>query len=250
MLVNEKANLVLDYLKLHKKATIEELSKAIFASESTVRRSLVDLQNSGLIARYHGGAILLEDTRETSLFVRTERNIIDKTQCANIALNCLPNFSTVFIDNSSTCLTLAKKMDFTNKTVITNGLQIALQLSAKQNIQLIVPGGMVHLNTNAITGSLAIKFLEMLNIDLMLSSCAAISHNGAYELSLETAQLKNTVMNRSKHKVLIATQNKFQNEAPYLVSTLDKYDCIITNACDGDLRIIDPDYNLKNIVNK
>ena len=146
MFVNEKANLVLDYLKLHKKASIEELSKAIYASESTVRRNLTELQNSGLIARYHGGAILLEDTGEVSLFGRTEREINDKTQCANIALRNLPAFNTVFIDNSSTCLALAKRMDFTNKTVITNGLQIALQLSAKQNIQLIVPGGIVNLN--------------------------------------------------------------------------------------------------------
>lgn len=232
MFVNEKANLVLDYLKLHKKASIEELSKAIYASESTVRRSLTELQNSGLIARYHGGAILFEDTGEVSLFVRTEREITDKTQCANIALRNLPAFNTVFIDNSSTCLALAKRMDFTNKTVITNGLQIALQLSAKQHIQLIVPGGIVHLSTSAITGSLAIKFIEKFNIDLMLCSCASISSDGAYELSLETAQLKNIAMSRSKTSVLIATQNKFQSEAPYLANTPDKYDFIITNAPD------------------
>lgn len=248
MFINEKATLILDYLKLHKKASIEELGKAIFASESTVRRSLTDLQNSGLVARYHGGAILLEDTGEVSLSVRTERDIADKKQCANIALNNLPPFNTVFIDNSSTCLTLAKRMDFTNKTVITNGLQIALQLSTKQDIQLIVPGGMVHLNTSAITGSLAIKFLEKFNIDLMLSSCAALSKNGAYELTLETAQLKSVAAAQSKCNILIATQKKLQNDAPYLANPLNKYDCIVTNADDEPLEQLRTAHN--NVINK
>lgn len=236
MLINKRTDSILSYLKQHKKATIDELSKALYASESTVRRDLTDLQKSGLIARYHGGAMILEDSGEISLFVRSEQNAQDKEQCAAIALNYLPKFNTVFIDNSSTCLALAKRLDFTNKTVITNGLQIALQLSSKRDIQLIVTGGAVNLNTSAITGSAAVRFLEMFNVDLMLSSCASLNGDKVCELSLETAQLKRTAMQQSRMHFLIVTKNKFSGGAPYLTETADKFDCIITNADDQTVK--------------
>ena len=232
MFVNKRTDSIMEYLKTNKKATIEELGKALYASESTIRRDLAEMQKSGLIARYHGGAMLLEDFGEISLFVRSERDMRDKELCAAIAVNRLPKFNTVFIDNSSTCLALAKKIDFTNKTVITNGLQIALQLLNKRDIQLIVPCGSVNTSTSAITGSAAEKSLETLNIDLMLASCASVNAESVCELSFETARFKSAAMSRCKRRILIAAKNKFSNDAPYITADPKNYDFIITNADD------------------
>ncbi len=236
MFVNERANSIIEYLRIHKKATIGELAEHLYASESTIRRDLAEMQSVGLIARYHGGAILLDGNGEVSIFARAERDATAKDACAKLAiekLNGLIQYNTIFIDNSSTCLALAKKLDFSKKTVITNGLQIALALSQKPNIQLILLGGIVNPSTSAITGSLAIRTIEDLNIDLMLSSCAGIKEDGTYELSLETAQLKQVALVNSKHKSLLVTDNKFDVNASYRVSVLTEYDEIITNANDS-----------------
>lgn len=239
MFVNERASQIIEYLKVHKKATIGELSKALFASESTVRRDLTEMQEAGLVARYHGGAILLEGVGEVSIFARAEKDAESKNRCADIAIKHLSPFAafnTVFIDNSSTCLALAKKLDFSNKTVITNGLQVALALSQKPDIQLIIPGGTVNANTSAIMGSLTIRTLDMFNIDLMLSSCAGIDGVCANELSLETAQLKQVALSKSRYKLLVATENKFTVNAAHRVLPLDAYDCIVTDADDKRLQ--------------
>ncbi len=252
MFVNERANQIIEYLKIHKKATIGELATTLFASESTIRRDLAEMQESGLVARYHGGAILLDGVGEVSLFVRAEKDADEKAACANIAISRFSdmymNAKTVFIDNSSTCLVLAKKLDFTNKTVITNGLQIALQLSQKPDIQLIMPGGTVHLSTSAVTGSLAIRTLSDFSIDLMLSSCAGLNAMGAHELSLETAQLKQVAAAQSKHRVLLATSNKLRSDAAYRVNSLDAYDYIFTTADDELIKTLGT--NTENIINK
>ena len=107
MFINKRTDSILEYLKRNKKATVEDLSTALYASESTIRRDLAELQTNGLIARYHGGAMLLEDAGEISLFARSEQDMRDKEICAAIAVNRLPKFNTVFIDNSSTCRALA-----------------------------------------------------------------------------------------------------------------------------------------------
>lgn len=90
MFVNERAYQIMDHLKIHKKATIAELSKALFASESTIRRDLAEMQEQGLIARYHGGAILLEGIGETSIFFRAEKDQEAKDACAAIAQKHIP----------------------------------------------------------------------------------------------------------------------------------------------------------------
>ena len=230
MFINKRVDSILEYLKFHRQATIEELSKELYASHSTIRRDLVEMEENGLVKRYHGGAILLKDRNEIPLSVRTEQGMNEKECCAEIAVQHIPDFNTVFIDNSSTCLALTNRLTLSGKTVITNSLQIALLLSRRQDLKIIVTGGSVQLNTGAISGSLAVKQIEMFQIDLMLSSCAAINGNGAFELSLETAQLKQTAMACSKKRFLIADRTKFGADAPFRSADIERFDSVITNA--------------------
>lgn len=76
----------------------------------------------------------------------------------------------------------------------------------------------------------------------MLSSCAALDENGAYELSLETALIKQTAVKRAKHRVLIATRAKLFTDAPYRVRALDAYDRIVTTADREQLKTLPSKY--------
>ena len=232
MYIRERFKRISEYLKEHKKASVEELSAFLYVSPATVRRDLVEMQALGMVARTHGGALYIEESDETSIFVRLGKNSREKEVTGYIALQHMPPFQSVFIDNSSTCLSLAKKMDFTHKTVITNGLQLALTISQKEDVQLIMPGGEVHFNTNAVSGSLTCNLLHSFRIDLMLCSCAAIDENGTYEHSLETILLKQTAIAQSKTRVLLVDRNKFSTTAAYCTGTLSAYDAIVTDAED------------------
>ena len=57
MHTNERFDLILDYLKMHKRATVADLSKLVYVSEATVRRDLNEMQRMGLLRRTHGGAM-------------------------------------------------------------------------------------------------------------------------------------------------------------------------------------------------
>ncbi len=236
MFVNERFKLISEYLKEHKKASVEELAEFLYVSTATVRRDLLEMQKMGMVARTHGGALYIENSDEVSIFVRLEKNAKEKEMAASVALGNLPPFQTVFIDNSSTCLALAERMNLAHKTVITNGLQIALKLSQKENVHLIMPAGEVHFNTNSVSGSLTCNLLRSFNIDLMLSSCAAIDERGSYEFSLDTIQLKQVALEQSQRRILVADNNKFFQNAPYRTCSLNNYDAIMTNADDKTVR--------------
>ena len=197
-----------------------------------MRRDLEEIQKTGLIARYHGGVILQDKTSEISLLVRMETATEDKNRTAEIALSRLPEFSTVFIDNSSTCMTLLQKMNLINKTVVTNGLHIASTLTRMADVKVIMLGGQIHTDTCAALGSMTTNMLKEFRFDLSLFSCSGVNSNGIYERSIETAQLKHELLKKSKFNMLVATENKFSSEGSYRICELEACSCIVTNAPD------------------
>ena len=140
MALQERQKEILNILKEQKTATVAALSQALFVSEATMRRDLKEMQTMGLLERSHGGAILTETTEEVSIFFRLEKNAKQKERIATTALAHLPPFNSLFVDSSSTALALVQRMDLRFKTVVTNGLQTAMQLSKKQDVHLILLG--------------------------------------------------------------------------------------------------------------
>ena len=236
MALTYRQNEILKYLKIHKYAKIEQLAHALYVSDATVRRDLTEMKKLGLLERNHGGAVILESADEVAISVRQETNAPDKRETVNIALGKLPRFKTVFIDNSSTALMCAQLLDLRNKTVITNGLILAMELSKRENVSVIMPGGGLLYNTNSLTGPYAIRYLQDLRFSLMLCSCAALDLGGVYENSLEQSEIKRVAMKNSLNKVLLADKMKFGHNATYHTAELREFNAIITNADDGMLR--------------
>ncbi|MBQ8319296.1 MAG: DeoR/GlpR transcriptional regulator [Clostridia bacterium] len=230
MALNERQNGILNILKESKRADVTGLAKALFVSEATIRRDLAEMKSMGLIERSHGGALLPENAEEISIFFRMEKNAREKEKAATKALPHIPYFKSVFIDSSSTVLALAERMDLNFKTVVTNNLQTAIQLSKKPNLNLILLGGNVQYNTNSATGSWTTRQLTGFSFDLMLSSCAAVIGNETFERSLDQKELKRVAFQRSKKRVLIIDHTKFDAHATYRLTSLDQYDAVISDA--------------------
>ena len=230
--INKRIDSIYEYLKKHRRASIEELAKALYMSQSTIRRDLAEMQQLGMIARYHGGAMLRDGADELSIFTRLEKDAERNKRVADTAVRHIPEFYSVFIDNSTTCLALAQKLDLAGKLVITNGLQLALQLSRRKDVQLVMPGGSVHFNTNALTGSMATRMMRTFEPDLMLFSCAALSERGIFERSLETTQLKQVAAEQCRCRILIADESKLNASATYRIAGPEDVDAVITDAPD------------------
>lgn len=228
MLTDTRQEKILSYLKEHVTSTVKELAAALYVSDATIRRDLTEMQNLGLLKRSHGGAVLLETADEISIFVRMAENAKEKEAAATKALAHLPtDFKTVFLDSSSTVLALAQRMDLSNKTVVTNGLQTVLHLAKIRGINLIMPGGSLSTTGISITGSWTNNLLSEFRYDLMLASCAAITDRSIYETSLDQREIKRTVFDRSDCHILIADHTKFSKTGAYRFQDLSAFDKIV-----------------------
>ncbi len=230
MALTERQNEILRRLKESKRAGVTELARDLFVSEATIRRDLAEMKSMGLIERSHGGALLPENAEEISIFFRMEKNANEKERAATKALPHIPPFKSVFIDSSSTALALAERIDLSFKTVVTNNLQTAIQLSKKPNINLILLGGSVHFNTISATGSWTARQLADFSFDLMISSCAAIIDSGVFERSLEQKEIKRVAFERCKKRVLLIDHTKFDAHGTYRLASLSEYDLIVADS--------------------
>ena len=230
MALTERQNEILKRLKENKTASVNELAKTLFVSEATIRRDLAEMKSMGLVERSHGGALLPENAEEISIFFRMEKNANEKERAATKALPYIPSFKSVFIDSSSTALALAERLDLSFKTVVTNNLQTAIQLSKKPNLNLILLGGNVHFNTNSATGSWTARQLEDFAFDLMISSCAAVIGNEVFERSLDQKEIKRAAFKRCKQKILLIDHTKFTAHGTYRLAALSDYDLVVTDA--------------------
>lgn len=236
MALTYRQNQILEYMKKHKQARIGELAKNLFVSESTIRRELAQMNQLGLVERNHGGAVILDTMDEIAISVRYGYNTQDKKETVEIARNKLPAFKNVFIDNSSTALILTRRIDLRHKTVVTNGLLLAMELSKIENVNILMPGGSLPYNSNALIGAYTQRCLADMSFDLYLASCAAITQEGTFENSLDQAELKRVAMQCSRAKILLVDKTKFGGAAMYRTATLSEYDAVFTNASDDALQ--------------
>lgn len=235
MSYKERSIQIIEYLKNHQTATVSELASNLYVSEATIRRDLTEMQKLGQIERSHGGAILSEGSDELSIFIRQTKNAKEKMKAGSVALKHLPEFQTVFIDNSSTCLALVERMNFSHKTVVTNGLQIAMHVSRHDGVTIILPGGEIRGHTTAVMGGMTISTLKDFRFDLALLSCSAVDSEGSYELALDPMLIKRTAIEQSKTRVLIFDRTKVNEHSPYRTASLDAYDMLMTDADDEAL---------------
>ena len=228
MILQERHSKIIEILKKEHLVNVKYLARKLYVSEATIRRDLRELHSLGIIERNHGGAILPNNSDEVSLPIRMVKNAKAKQKIATNALKILPKFNSVFIDSSSTALALAERMDLSFKTVVTNNLQAALQLTKKENVHLIFVGGNIGYGAISTTGGWTVRQINEFSFDLMILSCTAIINEEVYERSLEQREIKLAAFQRSKKRILLADSSKFLAEATYKFADLKSFDFVIT----------------------
>lgn len=197
----------------HEKATsVEQLAKAMYVSEPTVRRDLATLTQKGLILRTHGGAILNQDALNTltPLMLRRSKFGAEKKMIANAAIQLVKNGDVIMMDGSSTASYLIPLLTgFSNIIVITSGVHTAMLL-CETNIKTLCTGGLMVNHSYSYVGQDATDMIRHYNADVCFFSCHGIIDGGMLtDPSKEENDLRSEMMRRSKKSALLIDSSKF-----------------------------------------
>ena len=230
MLILERQEKIIEYLKAHKSEKTAALARAMYVSEATVRRDIAEMEKLGLVRRSHGGVVLFENSNdEPSIAIRMNEMEAEKQKIARLALPLLKPFRTLFLDSSSTVSVLAKHFHEQHKTVISTGIQAVTFLSGKENVDVFLPGGFLHYNSNSVEGAMTVRQLENYNFDATVCSCGGVTEDGVTEATMNQCIIKNTVMAHAGTNILLADHTKIGNVCAFKICRLADFDVIVTD---------------------
>ena len=234
---------ILEFLQSKEFATVEQIAKSLYLSESTVRRKLNVLQNQGLVTRTHGGAKINDRNNVLPGFTfRFHKNIIEKKKMAKVGASLIKDGDVIFIDGSTSAFYVATFLKgLKNISVITNGIDTLSEL-AKTDIKTYSTGGAISKTNNSVlVGYQVENTINNFYADIMFFSTSAISSNGKiYDCYEEETSMRKTMIANSRIKVLLLDSTKFTATSPYTICSVDDIDYLITDKDVSNYFVVKP----------
>jgi len=221
---------IMEALLTNKEVTVAELSEILKVTGKTIREDLTKLEEQGLIRRVHGGAVLAQADQFGILPSKEpiSKNTEIKKNIAQAALHRILPGDIIALDGGSTTLEIARLLPNQPYTVITNDVYIISELSKKDKINLVVPGG--YRVRNILTGPEAVSYVKQLNIQKAFISATGIHLE--HGLSVYTGELlafKRALIDTARETIAVADHHKFGQTALRTFARLEELHGLITD---------------------
>ncbi|MCB2300551.1 DeoR/GlpR family DNA-binding transcription regulator [Clostridium tagluense] len=238
MFAEERKSKILDILNKDGKVKVCELSQIYEVSEVTIRRDLQELEETELIKRVYGGAVLNDNTKfEPTFSEKIDKFYDEKESVGKLAASMIVDGETIVLDAGTTTLNIARHITAKNITILTNSVDIAFELVKKQNMEVIVTGGTLRWETRALVGPVADSTFENFKVDKAFIGVNGVCIiNGLTTPNIIEASTKREMIKIARKIIVVCDHTKFNKVSFAKIVDLDSIDTIITdNKLDDEL---------------
>jgi DeoR/GlpR family transcriptional regulator of sugar metabolism len=235
---------ILEMLKRSDYVDINQLSQKFNVSYMTIHRDLKELEDQGAVSRIYGGVTASETppaggtAPDLTLEERFRVCQAEKHSMALAAAEYVRDGEIVCLDASTSALQLCPLLHDRKITVVTNGLNIAMQFADSETVNVIVLGGLLRKSSLSLSGVRDLDLLRHINIQKCFLSATALSfEKGVTELSFEESEIKREMLARCDQFFLLADHTKLGAAAPYVDCTCERIYAVVTDrnpVGDGD----------------
>lgn len=229
---NGRKQQILDVLnKSNGISSIDGLCHRVFASRSTIRRDLIALEEEGIVKRSHGYvSVIVKSANESPIGMRRIENLDKKQIIAGKTAPLLKDGMVIFLDSSSTVCQLAPLLKLRhNITIITNGINIANELSNAQDLKCFLCPGVLKHKSLSIVGEFASSFIKNFNAELAIISCKAINTKGIFEGDDSQGLVKKSMIENANKTVLLCDNTKEEAGGFFKLTDFRDIDVLISN---------------------
>lgn len=215
---------------------VEALSRHFGVSESTIRRDLAELADSGSIVRTYGGAALsLAHRPELTVNERAGADRAQKEAIASLAATMVQDGDTLILDAGTTTATLAMRLvGRRDLHVITNNLMVPPLFAADVGIAITVIGGAMRKMSMGTVGPLAELALSRMTADkLFLGADGLVAGRGLCEANMDQAALKEKMIGQAAEIFVLADSSKLGFAGQQAWTPLERPWTLITDSGAG-----------------
>ena len=226
---------ILNTLRRRGSIDVQELARTFGVTYMTIHRDLQALEKEGLISRVYGGAVAAPEREKAKAArkepvrpgyspVREENRFIAKAAAAQFR-----DFDIIVLFGSTCALEMCPLLHEKSITVVTNGLNIALQFADSDSVQVLLTGGLLRQRSVSLVSIRNPDLLEHINIGKCFFSATALSEKGVMEQSYEESEAKRELLRRSDQLYLLADHSKLGGTAPYVDCACRQLHTVVTD---------------------
>jgi DeoR family fructose operon transcriptional repressor len=216
---------------------LETLCRELDASESSVRRDLVQLESEGVLRRVYGGAMAVRDSngREQGLDFdwQSTRFAEEKRLIAAKTAGLIEERQTVILDGGSTVAAVAQALRnraMRSLHVITNSLPIALALDDARQIEVTLTGGFLYPRLRVTLGPLCEQMLSEVAADVLIMGIGGITADGFSNGNSLVVGSERKMIEVASKVIIVADHTKFGRNAMIHLAPLDVADYVVSDA--------------------
>ncbi len=234
MQADERRHRVLEFVRMSGGfASLPQLAKELGVSESTIRRDLDVLEESGVARRTHGGVFYAGGAPQLPAFeLREPEQWAKKHAIAQAAAQLIHDGDTIFFDGGSTTYELARLLVGRPLQVVTNSLPVANLFAANAYADLNLVGGYVYPRTGVALGPHAVEMIGRLNVRRSILSTAGITERGFYNSNLLLIEAEQAMIDAADEVIVVADSTKFGCQS---LAQLCGWDAVQTVVVDDGL---------------
>ncbi len=230
MWAKERHRLILSMLSASQQVSANDLAQMLNVSRETVRRDLLDLEESGQVSRVHGGAVLPEPRSEEPFRQRMTTQIRAKSEIARKAAGLIQPGQTILVDAGTTTALFARELaKLSDLSVITNSIDIATTLQGAGKDVLLL-GGRMAADVPSTVGELTLSEIRRFRVDLCFSAPVAVHPvKGAFFYDLQEAEISKAMAAQAQQTVILADQSKLGKTSRVQALEVGEIGRLVTN---------------------
>ncbi len=229
-MVEDRRNRLLELIRQRGFATLPDLTATLRVSESTVRRDLDYLEETGVTKRTHGGVVYTGPSPKLAHFDQRQALQLDKKRSiARAASQLIEDNDTVVLDGGTTTYELGRLLVGRPLQVVTNSLPVANLFTASDSADLVLLGGYVHTRTGVSMGQYANQMLGDLSARRAVISVAGITSRGYFNSHPLLVETERAMIHAADEVIVVADSTKFGRSSLALLGPLDAVDVLVVD---------------------
>jgi DeoR family transcriptional regulator, fructose operon transcriptional repressor len=210
---------------------LETLCRELGASESSVRRDLVQLETSGIVKRVHGGALAVQPRGHLLDYSwQRDRQADEKRRIGQRAAALIEDDRTVILDGGSTVAAVAEHLADRSLRVITNSIPIVRILRDSRNIDVTLTGGYLFPRLEIVLGPLCEHMLAAVAADVLVMGIGGVTAEGFSNNNTLLVGSERKMIEVSRTVIIVTDSSKFGRAAMTPLAPLDVADVLVTDA--------------------
>jgi len=243
LMADERKQRIVELLNLQGRLTVEELVEKLRVSAVTVRADLDGLADAGLLMRSRGGALKPKGlAAEYPLSLRESLQRPQKQSIARAAAELIRPNQTILLDSGTTTMEIARRiraLKLHPLTVITNSLQIAMELAGLSQVSIVLPGGILRPNSYSMIGPYTERTLRELSADHAFLGVDGLDPSyGLCTTDILGSQVDALMIQIAREVTIVADSTKLGRRGLSVIAKISAIHRLITDR-GADRRLVD-----------